>query len=207
MPWTRATSSPPRPSRCTAINTRHPGRTCPQGKDFFFLYYEGQRNSAARRRPLSCPPPRSGRATFRTHRPLHRAARSLINEFTGQPFPGNQDRLVYAEPIACNGETISATDIGTNVFDPPSSDRIITIRADSASITTSARATNSLCGTHIVAERVSIPARSPERRPGFPVTDDIVTNSVHRLLDPPIPADGATARASFFAMSSWLDRR
>jgi len=75
-------------------------------KDFFFLYYEGSAIRRVRRRPLSCPPPRSGRETSPDSPTPPPAARSLINEFTGQPFPGNQIAPYMQSPIALLAEKL-----------------------------------------------------------------------------------------------------
>jgi len=84
-------------------------------------------------------------------------------------------------------------------LNPPSSDRIITTKAASASITTSAERPILCAVLHIVAQRVRPAAIAGAGVPGFPVTDAIVTNSitgswVHLIS----PQTVQTVRASAF---------
>ncbi|MGA2113944.1 MAG: carboxypeptidase-like regulatory domain-containing protein [Bryobacteraceae bacterium] len=88
-------------------------------EDFFFLYYEGQRDSEGTTQAAIVPTAAertgnfSGLADSATGQPT-----PLINEFTGQPFPGNQIPASIQSPIALVAENLyPLPNIGTNVFE------------------------------------------------------------------------------------------
>lgn len=86
-------------------------------KDFFFVYYEGQRNSAGTTQAAIVPTAaqRNGDFSGLTD-PATGQRAPLINEFTGQPFPGNQIPSVLQNPIAVQAVKLyPLPNIGTNV--------------------------------------------------------------------------------------------
>jgi hypothetical protein len=171
-------------------------------KDFFFLYYEGQRNSAGETQAAIVPTAAertgdfSGLTDPSTGQPV-----PLINEFTGQPFPGNQIAPYMQSPIALLAEKLyPLPNIGTNVFESTQLgsnnynqggfryDHYFS-SSDQFFVRYSASSLREFDPLPIAGAGV----------PGFPVTDDIVTNSVTgswvHLIS---PQTVETARASFF---------
>jgi hypothetical protein len=171
-------------------------------KDFFFLYYEGQRDSEGTTQAAIVPTAAELTGDFSgLTDPATGQRVPLINEFTGQPFPGNQIPSYMQSPIALLAEKLyPLPNIGTNVFE-----------------STQLGSTNCNQGgfrlDHYFGPSDQLFARystsSLDRFdplpiagagvPGFPVTDDIVTNSVtgswvHLLT----PETVQTVRASFF---------
>ena len=171
-------------------------------KDFFFAYYEGQRDTEGKTQAAIVPTARERTGDFsdlidpRTGQPA-----PLINEFTGQPFPNNQIPGFMLNPIAVKAAQLyplpnigpsvfESTQIGSNDYDQGG------FRLDhyfSSSDQIAARfATSSL------HEFDPLPIAGAGV-PGFPVTDDIRTNSatisdVHLIS----PQTVQTARVSFF---------
>ena len=170
-------------------------------KDFFFVYYEGQRDSEGKTQAAIVPTAAertgdfSGLTNPATGQPIP------LNEFTGQPFPGNKIPLALQNPIALQATQLyPLPNIGTNVFESTqlgstnydqggfrldhyfsSSDQFF-LRYSSSSL-------HQFDPLPIAGAGV----------PGFPVTDDIRTNSatatwVH-LISPQIVQ---TVRGSFF---------
>src|SRR5579884_2767918 len=171
-------------------------------KDFYFAYYEGQRDTEGKTQAAIVPTARERTGDFsdlidpRTGQPA-----PLINEFTGQPFPNNQIPGFMLNPIAVKAAQLyplpnigpsvfESTQIGSNDYDQGG------FRLDhyfSSSDQIAARfATSSL------HEFDPLPIAGAGV-PGFPVTDDIRTNSatisdVHLIS----PQTVQTARVSFF---------
>ena len=88
-------------------------------KDFFFVYYEGQRDSAGSTQAAIVPTAaeRTGDFSGLTD-PSSGQPTPLINEFTGQPFPGNQIPAAMQNPIALLATKLyPLPNIGTNVFE------------------------------------------------------------------------------------------
>jgi hypothetical protein len=88
-------------------------------KDFFFLYYEGQRDSEGKTQAAIVPTAaeRSGDFSGLVNPSTGQPA-PLINEFTGQPFPGNKIPSMLLSPIALKAEQLyPLPNIGTNVFE------------------------------------------------------------------------------------------
>jgi hypothetical protein len=171
-------------------------------KDFFFLYFEGQRDSEGKTQAAIVPTAAeragdfSGLINPATGQPV-----PLINEFTGQPFPGNKIPAALQNPIALAAEQLyPLPNIGANVFESTqlgstnynqggfrldhyfrSSDQFF-VRYSTSSL-------HQLDPLPIGGAGV----------PGFPVTDDIRTNSatttwVHLIS----PQTVQTVRGSFF---------
>jgi hypothetical protein len=171
-------------------------------KDFFFLYYEGQRNSAGETQAAIVPTAAertgdfSGLTDPSTGQPV-----PLINEFTGQPFPGNQIAPYMQSPIALLAEKLyPLPNIGANVFE--------STQLGSNNYNQGGFRFDHYFGpsdqffvrysTSSLGEFDPLPIAGAGV-PGFPVTDDIVTNSVTgswvHLIS---PQTVETAHASFF---------
>ncbi|HEV8041034.1 MAG TPA: carboxypeptidase regulatory-like domain-containing protein [Bryobacteraceae bacterium] len=88
-------------------------------KDFFFLYYEGQRDSEGKTQAAIVPTAAERAGDFSgLVNPSTGQPAPLINEFTGQPFPGNKIPLPLQNPIALKAEQLyPLPNIGTNVFE------------------------------------------------------------------------------------------
>lgn len=171
-------------------------------KDFFFVYYEGQRDRQGETETAIVPTAAertgnfSGLVNSSTGQP-----EPLINEFTGEPFPGNQIPTSLISPIALKAEQLyplgnispslySSTQLETNNYDQGgfrldhyfgNSDQLF-MRYSASSI-------HQLDPLPINGSNV----------PGFPVTNDITTNSatisdVHLYS----PRTVQTARVAFF---------
>ena len=90
-----------------------------QNKDFFFLYYEGQRDTQGETQAAIVPTAaeRTGNFSGLTN-PATGQPALLINEFTGQPFPGNQIPAPLLSPIAVAAANLyPLPNVGTNVFE------------------------------------------------------------------------------------------
>src|ERR1035438_3663220 len=88
-------------------------------KDFFFVYYEGQRDSEGSTQAAIVPTAaeRTGDFSGLTDPSTGQPA-PLINYFTGQPFPGNQIPAAMQSPIAqLASKLYPLPNIGTNVFE------------------------------------------------------------------------------------------
>ncbi|HJS99080.1 MAG TPA: TonB-dependent receptor [Terriglobales bacterium] len=85
-------------------------------KTFFFGYYEGFRNRQGETQSATVPSLLERQGNFsKTIDPSTGKVDPLINEFTGQPFPGNQ--LPFINPIAQNLlPFFPLPNLGTNVF-------------------------------------------------------------------------------------------
>ena len=171
-------------------------------KDFFFFYYEGQRNSAGETQAAIVPTAAertgdfSGLTDPSTGQPV-----PFINEFTGQPFPGNQIAPYMQSPIALLAEKLyPLPNIGTNVFE--------STQLGSNNYNQGGLRFDHYFGpsdqffarysTSSLSEFDPLPIAGAGV-PGFPVTDAIVTNSitgswVHLIS----PQTVQTVRASVF---------
>src|ERR1022692_1859932 len=90
-----------------------------KNKDFFFLYYEGQRDSEGKTQAAIVPTAaeRTGDFSALTD-PSTGQPDTLINYFSGQPFPGNQIPAAMQSPIAqLASKLYPLPNIGTNVFE------------------------------------------------------------------------------------------
>jgi len=118
-------------------------------KDFFFVYYEGQRDTQGETQAAIVPTAAerngdfSGLADPATGQPV-----PLINEFSGQQFRATGSRRsCRARSLNRRRSYIRCPISAPTYLNPPSSDRRIMTRAASASITTLAAATSSLRAT------------------------------------------------------------
>ncbi len=171
-------------------------------KDFFFLYYEGQRDSEGKTQAAIVPTTAeragdfSGLTNPATGQPV-----PLINEFTGQPFPGNKIPLALQNPIALQAEQLyPLPNIGTNVFE---STQLGSINYDQGGFRLDHYFSSSdqfflRYSTSSLQQFDPLPIAGAGV-PGFPVIDDIRTNSatatwVHLIS----PQTVQTVRGSFF---------
>jgi hypothetical protein len=152
-----------------------------KNKDFFFLYYEGQRDSEGQTQAAIVPTAAEKTGNFSgltdpsTGQPI-----PLINEFTGQPFPGNQIPGPAQNPIAVAAAKLyPLPNIGTNVFE---STQLGSTNYDQGGFRLDHYFTNNdqlflRYSTSSLHQFDPLPIAGAGV-PGFPVTDDIMTNSV-----------------------------
>ena len=170
-------------------------------KDFFFLYYEGQRDSAGATQAAIVPTAaeRNGDFSGLTDPSTGQPA-PLINEFTGQPFPGNQIASFMQNPISVQAAKLyPLPNIGTNVFE---STQLGSTNYDQGGFRLdhyfgAGDQFFARYSTSSLHQFDPLPI-SGAGVPGFPVTDDIVTNAataswVHLIS----PQTVQTVRASF----------
>jgi Carboxypeptidase regulatory-like domain len=173
-----------------------------KNQDFFFLYYEGQRDTEGKTQAAIVPTAAERTGDFsRLTDPATGQPAPLINEFTGQPFPGNQIPPTLLNPVALQATSLyplpnigpsvyESTQIGSNDYDQGG------IRLDHYFANDDRLfARYSAASTH---QFDPLPI-SGAGVPGFPVTDDIATNSamishVHLFS----PETVQTVRVSFF---------
>ncbi len=152
-----------------------------KNKDFFFLYYEGQRDSEGQTQAAIVPTAAektgdfSGLTDPSTGQPI-----PLINEFTGQPFPGNQIPGPAQNPITVAAAKLyPLPNIGTNVFE---STQLGSTNYDQGGFRLDHYFNNNdqlflRYSTSSLHQFDPLPIAGAGV-PGFPVTDDIMTNSV-----------------------------
>ena len=172
-----------------------------KNKDFFFVYYEGQRNSAGTTQAAIVPTAAERNGDFSgLSDPATGQHVPLINEFSGQPFPGNQIPSSMQNPIAVQAEKLyPLPNSGTNVFE---STQLGSTNFDQGGF----RVDHYFGPNDQVFARYSTSSLhqfdplpiSGAGVPGFPVTDDIATNSataswVHLIS----PQTVQTVRGSF----------
>lgn len=172
-------------------------------KDFFFVYYEGQRDTQGTTQAAIVPTAaeRTGNFSALTD-PATGMPAPLINEFTGQPFPGNIIPAQELSPIGLNAAQLyplpnigtnvyESTQIGTNNYEQGGFrlDHYFNGGKDQAFLRYSVSSLNELDPLPIAGAGV----------PGFPVTDNIVTNSV-TISDVHLTSSETvqTFRAAFF---------
>ncbi len=173
-----------------------------KNRDFFFVYYEGQRDVQGETQAAIVPTAaqRSGDFSGIIDSTTGQTT-PLINEFTGQPFPGNQIPSQFISPIAIQAEKLyplgnvspslfSGTQIAQNNYDQGGF-RLDHYFANSDQLF--ARFAISSLNTF---DPLPINGSSV---PGFPVTNSITTNSftmshVHLFS----PQTVQTVRAAFF---------
>jgi len=164
-------------------------------KDFFFLYYEGQRDHAGTTQGGIVPTAAEHSGDFSGQPPL-------INEFTGQQFPNNMIPPSLISPIALKAEQLypfpnapnqvyESTEIGINNYDQGGFrlDHYFDGGKDQLFLRYSTSRLHEFDPLPIAGAGV----------PGFPVTDDISTNSV-TISDVHLTSSQTvqTFRASFF---------
>jgi len=171
-----------------------------KNKDFFFLYYEGQRDSEGKTQAAIVPTAaeRAGDFSGLTDPSTGKPA-PLINEFTGQPFPGNQIAPYMQNPIAVAATKLyPLPNVGTNVFE---STQLGSTNYDQGGFRLD----------HYFSERDQWFLRysssslhqfdplpiSGAGVPGFPVVDDIATNSATTSWVHLSPRMVQTVRLSF----------
>jgi hypothetical protein len=150
-------------------------------KDFFFIYYEGQRDSEGKTQAAIVPTAAERAGNFSgLVNPSTGQPAPLINEFTGQPFPGNIIPASLQNPIALAAEQLyPLPNLGGNVFE---STQLGSTNYDQGGFRLDhyfstkdqlfARFSSSSLG-----EFDPLPIAGAGV-PGFPVTDAIRTNSV-----------------------------
>jgi len=170
-------------------------------KDFFFLYYEGQRDSEGKTQAAIVPTAAEKTGDFSGLTGPNGQPVPLINYFTGQPFAGNMIAPFMQNPIAVAAAKLYPDpNIGTNVFE---STQIGSTNYDQGGF----RLDHYFSDSNQLFARFSSSSLhqfdplpiSGAGVPGFPVTDDIITNSatiswVHMIS----PQTIQTVRASFF---------
>ena len=171
-------------------------------KDFFFLYYEGQRDSEGKTQAAIVPTAAERTGDFSgLINPATGQPALLINEFTGQPFPGNKIPSFLQNPIALKAAQLyPLPNIGANVFE---STQLGSTNYDQGG----ARLDHYFGVNDQLLVRYSTSSLhqfdplpiAGAGVPGFPVVDDIRTNAatatwVH-LISPQIVQ---TVRGSFF---------
>jgi hypothetical protein len=152
-----------------------------KNKDFFFLYYEGQRDSEGQTQAAIVPTAAEKTGDFSgLTDPSTGQKIPLINEFTGQPFPGNQIPGPAQNPIAVAAAKLyPLPNIGTNVFE---STQLGSSNYDQGGFRLDHYFTNNdqlflRFSTSSLHQFDPLPIAGAGV-PGFPVTDDIMTNSV-----------------------------
>ena len=174
-----------------------------KNKDFFFVYYEGQRDSEGKTQAAIVPTAAERTGDFSGLKdPQSGQPAPLINYFSGQPFPGNLIPQSMINPIALKAEQLyPLPNIGTNVFE---STQIGTDNYDQGGIRFDHYFSG---GKDQLFARYSGSGRHDldplpiggAGVPGFPVTDDIVTNSFTVSdVHPTSARTVQTFRAGFF---------
>ncbi len=173
-----------------------------RNKDFFFAYYEGQRDRQGETETAIVPTAAersgdfSGVVDSSTGRPT-----PLINEFTGQPFPNNKIPAALINSIALQAEKLYPLgNISPSLF---ASTQILTNNYDQGGFRLDHYFSNSdqLFARYAISslhELDPLPING-SNVPGFPVTDNITTNSatisdVHLFS----PRTVQTLRVAFF---------
>jgi hypothetical protein len=177
-------------------------------KDFFFAYYEGQRDRQGETRTAIVPTAAERSGNFSGLTDSSGNPRPLINEFTGQPFSYNgvsgQLAPYMLSPIALKAESlIPLPNIGPSLY---SSTQLLTNNYDQGGFRLDHYFSNSdqlfaRYATSTQHELDPLPING-SGVPGFPVTNDVTTNSatishVH-LFSPGLVQ---TARVAFFRNS------
>ena len=175
-------------------------------KDFFFAYYEGQRDSEGKTQAAIVPTAAERTGNFSgLVDPATGQPAPLINEFTGQPFPANIIPTQALSPIALKAAQLyplpnigtnvyESTQLGTNNYDQGGFrlDHYFGGGKDQTFLRYSTSSTHEFDPLPIAGAGV----------PGFPVTDDIVTNSL-TISDVHLTSSQTvqTFRAAFFRNS------
>ncbi len=149
-------------------------------KDFFFIYYEGQRDSEGKTQAAIVPTALERAGNFSgLVNPSTGQPAPLINEFTGQPFPGNIIPASLQNPIALAAEQLyPLPNLGGNVFE---STQLGSTNYDQGGFRLDHYFSSSdqffaRYSTSSLGEFDPLPIAGAGV-PGFPVTDAIRTNS------------------------------
>ena len=150
-------------------------------KDFFFAYYEGQRDSEGKTQAAIVPTAaeRTGNFSGLTNRSTGQPA-PLINEFTGQQFPGNIIPAQALSPIGLKAAQLyPLPNIGTNVYE---STQVGSNDYDQGGLRLDHYFDGGKNQMFLRYSSASTHAFDPlpiagAGVPGFPVTDDISTNA------------------------------
>ena len=153
-----------------------------KNKDFFFTYYEGQRDTEGKTQAAIVPTSAERTGNFSgLVDPATGKPAPLINEFTGQQFPGNIIPAQALSPIALKAAQLyPLPNIGTNVYE---STQIGTNNYDQGGIRLDHYFPGGKDQAFLRYSISNLHAFDPlpisgAGVPGFPVTNDIVTNSV-----------------------------
>jgi len=152
-----------------------------KNKDFFFAYYEGFRNRQGVTRSATVPSDAQRTGDFsglrdpQTGQPI-----PLINYFTGQPFPNNQVPLQAQDPLARSlVQYYPHANAGPNLY---ISTQTVSNTADQGGArldhTFSDRDQLSFRYAHAVSSNIDPLSIAGANVPGFPVGEDIATQSV-----------------------------
>lgn len=174
-------------------------------KDFFFVYYESQRDRQGETRTAIVPMAAERTGNFSGLTDSNGNPEPLINEFTGQPFSSNgvmgQIPVSMLSPISLKAESlIPLPNIGPSLF---SSTQMLTNNYDQGGFRLDHYFGNSdqIFARYAVSSQHELDPLpiNGSGVPGFPVTNDVTTNSatisyVH-LFSPQLVE---TARVAFF---------
>ena len=173
-----------------------------RNKDFFFVYYEGQRDRQGETQAAIVPTAaeRTGDFSGLVH-PSTGMQKPLINEFTGQQFPGNKIPSFLLNPVSLKAENLYPLgNLSPSLF---SSTQILTNNYDQGGFRLDHYFSNSdqlfaRYATSSLNMFDPLPING-SNVPGFPVGDDIRTHSftisdVHLFS----PRTVQTVRAAFF---------
>ena len=173
-----------------------------RNKDFFFIYYEGQRDHQGETQAAIVPTAAERTGDFSgLVNPSTGKPELLINEFSGQPFPNNRIPPFMLNSISLKAESFyPLPNVGPNLF---SSTQMLTNNYDQGGFRLDHYFGN---GDQLFARYATSSVRTLDPLPingsgvpGFPVTDSITTNSatiseVHSYS----PRTVQTARLAFF---------
>ena len=181
-----------------------------KNRDFFFAFYEGFRNRQGITQAATVPTPaeRAGDFSGLTD-PQTGAPVPLINYFTGQQFPGNRIPQEQISPISQGLlQFYPLGNIAPNLF---SSTQILTNDSDQGGgnfdHVFSEQDQLSLRYAYAVGSNVNPLSTAGADVPGFPVGDDLATNSVN-LSETHIFSAGTvnSLRAGYFRNTFFFDK-
>ncbi len=173
-----------------------------RNQDFFFLYYEGQRDRQGETQAAIVPTAAERTGDFSgLVDPSTGLQKPLINEFTGQQFPGNQIPSFLISPVAQKAENLFPLgNLSASLF---SSTQLLTDNYDQGGFRLDHYFSNSdqifaRYATSSLGTLDPLPSNG-SNVPGFPVGNDIKTQSftvsaVHLFS----PRTVQTIRAAFF---------
>jgi hypothetical protein len=151
-----------------------------RNKDFFFMYYEGQRDRQGETQAAIVPTAAERQGDFSgLVNPSTGSPEPLINEFAGEPFPNNQIPSYMLNSISLKAEALyPLPNVGPNLF---SSTEMLTNNYDQGGFRLDHYFSNGdQLFARYAASGVSTLDPLPingSNVPGFPVADSITTNS------------------------------